>query len=85
MALPGTELANKVLEQTGLSNRLFRHFTYVRKNDRSYKMWGRFTSGEAADLIDALTKAGAVNARTVHTIHFTGHKMLGGVRFELAQ
>ena len=86
MALPGTQLANKVLGEIGLKSRLMRQYTYKRAKDRSYKLWGRFNETEGALLIEALASAGAVNARIVYTPngYRRGERGVSGVRFELA-
>lgn len=84
MALPGTTLANAVLEQTKLARKCVRKFTYVRANDRSYKLWGTFDEAEAKRLRNALEKAGALNARIVYVYNFyMRRKVANGVRYEM--
>ncbi len=84
MALPGTTLANAVLKQTDLAYKCYRKFTYVRANDRSYKLWGTFSEADAKRLRNALEKAGALNARIVYVYnHYLRRKAVTGVRYEM--
>lgn len=78
MALPGTQLANQVLMQTALVRKCIRKYTYVRANDRSYKLWGFFNQSECELLVRKLKAAGAVNPRVSRTVYGPS-----GVRFEM--
>ena len=86
MALPGTTLANTVLKAIRMDRKPIRKFTYVRAQDRSYKLWGSFTDVEANRLRRALETAGALNARVVYVYnHYLRCRVATGVRFEMPE
>lgn len=83
-AMAGTQLAKRVLEETGLARKATRVFTERRKTDRSFKIWApRLSRAEAETLVAALADAGAEAPRIVHGFGYSGiREPIGGVRFE---
>ena len=82
--LPGTELIHKAFRRTGKGFTYRRIFTQQRKNDRTYKVWGRYNEQQAQHLINKLTKLGALNARKVmmSSPYDRNNKVCTGIRFE---
>lgn len=78
MALLGTNVARKVLNIHRMS--CYRIYTQKRVNDRSYKIYGRYTADQLEQLVYTLNAFGAQNIRPVPSIVGTGN---AGIRFEM--
>jgi hypothetical protein len=87
MALPGTQIANKVLDQTRLRSKFSRLYTQARSNDRTHKIWGSFSDKDGKRLLAALVSAGVSNPRLTYVVYGyrrgQAQRAVSGVRFEV--